>query len=226
MSDIFMDQPGGIGPGAPQRINGVLTAVVTNTKDPERIGRIKVKFLGQGTDNETDWIRVAAFTAGSKKGAFFLPEVGEEVLVAFIQGSVDRPVVIGALWSKTDKPPENNADGRNNIKMFKSRAGHQVTFKDDSRGKKVEIRSSAGHIITLDDTVGKEKIEIKDKTGSNKMTIDSVKKNITIESAMTLDIKANMVTIQGQAKLILKSAMLKAEASGIAEIKGSMVKIN
>ena len=229
MSDIFMDQSGGGGTtGTSQLVNGVLTATVTNSKDPEKLGRIKVKFLGQGTDNETDWIRVAAFSAGSKKGAFFLPEVGEEVLVAFIQGSIDRPVVIGVLWDKTDKPPEDNADGKNNIKMFKSKAGHQVTFCDDTQTKKakIEIKSSAGHIITLDDATGKEKIEIKDKSGSNKIVIDAVQKSITIESAMKLDIKAKMITIEGQTSLTLKTAMLKAEASGIAEIKGSMVKIN
>lgn len=229
MSDIFTDQSGGGSTtGTNQLINGVLTATVTNTKDPEKLGRIKVKFLGQGTDNETDWIRVAAFFAGSKKGAFFLPEVGEEVLVAFIQGSVDRPVAIGVLWDKTDKPPEDNADGKNNVKMLKTRAGHTVTFDDDTQSKKakIEIKSSAGHTITLDDASGQEKIEIKDKSGSNKITIDTTKKDITIESGMTLNIKAQNITIEAKTALNLKGAMLKAEASGIAEIKGSMVKIN
>ena len=229
MSDIFLEQAGGGGGAAAgQLVNGVLTATVTNTKDPEKLGRIKVQFLGQGSDNETDWIRVAAFAAGSTKGAFFLPEVGEEVLVAFIQGSIDRPVVIGVLWENTDKPPEENADGKNNVKILKTRAGHQITFDDDTQTKKakIEIKSSAGHIITLDDASGQEKIEIKDKSGSNKMTIDSVQNAITIESAMKLDIKAKMITIDGQTSLTLKTAMLKAEASGIAEIKGSMVKIN
>jgi uncharacterized protein involved in type VI secretion and phage assembly len=229
MTDMFLPQSGsgGSGTGTTQLVNGVLTATVTNSKDPEKLGRIKVKFLGQGTDNETDWIRVAAFSAGSKKGAFFLPEVGEEVLVAFIQGSIDRPIVIGVLWDKTDKPPEENADGKNNIKMFKSRAGHQVTLCDDTQAKKakIEIKSSAGQIITLDDAAGSEKIEIKDK-GGGKITMDAVQKAITIESGMKLDIKAKMITIEGQTSLTLKTAMLKAEASGIAEIKGSMVKIN
>ena len=227
MSDLFMEQSGGgSGAGGGQMINGMLTATVTNTKDPEKLGRIKVQFLGQGTDNETDWIRVAAFAAGSKKGAFFLPEVGEEVLVAFIQGSIDRPVAIGVLWENTDKPPEENADGKNNVKMLKTRAGHTVTFDDDSSKAKIEIKSSAGHTITLDDASGKEKIEIKDKSGSNKITIDTTKKDITMESGMTLNIKAQNITIEAQTALNLKGVTLKAEASGIAEIKGSMVKIN
>ncbi len=236
MSELFTDQSGGGGgTGTTQIVNGVLTAKVTNTQDTEKLGRIKVQFLGQGTDNESDWIRVAAFYGGSSRGAFFLPEVGDEVLVSFIQGSVDRPVVIGVLWDKTDKPPEENADGKNNIKMFKSRAGHEVTFSDDTEGQaaKIEIKSSAGHIITLDDASGSEKIEIKDKTGSNKMLIDSAQNAITIESGMKLDIKTTTLTIKGtnvtieaEASLTLKGAMLKGEASGIAEIKGSMVKIN
>jgi phage baseplate assembly protein V len=229
MSDIFMEQAGGYGGiSAGQLVNGVLTATVTNTKDPEKLGRIKVQFLGQGTDNETDWIRVAAFAAGSSKGAFFLPEVGEEVLVAFIQGSVDRPVVIGALWEKTDKPPEDNADGKNNIKMLKTRAGHTVTFDDDTQTKKakIEIKSSAGHIITLDDAAGKEKIEIKDKSGQCKIIMDAVKKSITIQSAMRLDIKADMIIIDAKSFLTLKGGLLKAEAKGTTEIKGKLVQIN
>lgn len=209
-------------------INGVITAVVTNTKDPEKEGRIKVKFLGQGIANETTWIRVASFIAGKDRGGFFLPEVGDEVLVAFIRGNIDLPVVIGSLWSSADKPPEQNADGKNNVKVIKTRAGHQVTFNDDTQTKKanIEIKSSGGHTITLDDAAGKEKIEIKDKSGGNKIIIDATKKAITIQSAMKLDIKAKMITIEAQAALTLKGKIIKAQAAGIAEIKGAMVKIN
>jgi uncharacterized protein involved in type VI secretion and phage assembly len=210
-----------------QRVNGVVTAVVANTKDPEKLGRIKIKFLGQPEKNESQWVRVASLWAGNDRGVFFLPEVGDEVLVAFIHGDINYPVVIGSLWSKTDNPPEKNPDGKNNIKILKTRAGHQVTFNDDTRTKKakIEIKSGAGNIITLDDAAGKEKIEIKDK-GGGKITMDAMKKAITIESAMKLDIKAKMITIQAQSTLTLKSAILKSQSSGIAEIKGAMVKIN
>jgi len=209
-------------------MHGVVPAIVSNLKDPEKLGRIKVTFPWLAEDSETDWVRVLSFYAGSDRGVFFPPEVGDEVLVIFQKGNVNAPYVIGSLWSSKAKPPEQNADGKNNIKIIKSRAGHEITLSDDAQSKKakIEIKSSAGNIITLDDAAGKEKIEIKDKTGGEKIILDAVKKSITIESGMKLDIKANMITIEAKSTLALKGAMLKAEASGIAEVKGSMVKIN
>lgn len=119
-----------------ERINGVVPGIVTNTQDPETMGRIKVKFPWLSDTSETDWVRVACFMAGAERGAFFLPEVDDEVLVAFEHGNIERPYVIGSLWSSVDKPPELNSDGKNNIKLYRSRSGHQITFSDDSEGKK------------------------------------------------------------------------------------------
>lgn len=219
-----------------KRINGVVPAVVSNLKDPESLGRIKVNFPWLSETSETGWARVASFIAGGDRGAFFLPEVGDEVLVAFHQGDIDDPYIIGALWSEKDMPPEKNSDGKNNVKLYKSRSGHTITFSDDSEGKKekIEIKSNAGHTVTLDDASGSEKIEIKDKTGRNKITIDSASKAISIESSMELNLKATNIGIKASGNLKLeatgnlelKGAIIKAQASGIAEIKGAMVKIN
>jgi len=211
-----------------EQVNGLLTAIVSNSKDPQKLGRIKVKFLAREEENESDWAPVASLIGGKQRGAFFLPEVGDEVLVAFLNGNVDYPVIIGTLWSTEDKPPEQNADGKNNIKLYKSRAGHTVTFSDDSQGKKakIEIKSSSGNTITLDDASGKEKVEIKDKTGKNKITMDATKKSIEIAGDMQINIKAKTINIEGETALNLKSKVLKIESSGIVEIKGNTVKIN
>ncbi len=207
-------------------MHGVIPGIVSNLKDPETLGRVKVTFPWLSDESETDWVRVLSFYAGSDRGVFFPPEVGDEVLVVFQKGNVNAPYVIGSLWSNKAKPPEKNADGKNNVKLIKTRAGHEITLNDDTSKAKIEIKSSAGHTITLDDAAGGEKIEIKDKTGGEKIVMDAVQKSITIESGMKLDIKANMITIEAQSTLTLKGAILKAEASGIAEVKGAMVKIN
>jgi uncharacterized protein involved in type VI secretion and phage assembly len=209
-------------------INGVVPAIVSNIQDPEKLGRIKVTFPWLSEESETDWVRVLSFYAGSETGAFFLPEVGDEVLVIFQKGNINAPYVIGSLWSSKAKPPESNDDGKNNIKIFKSRAGHTITFNDDTETQKakLEIKSGSGHTITLDDAPGGEKIEIKDKSGNNKISFDATQNSITIESSMKLDIKAPTINIEAQTALNLKGAMLKVESSGIAEIKGSMVNIN
>ncbi len=238
MSESILDYIGSPGEEAAQanRIYGVVPAKVTNTKDPEKLGRIKVNYPWLAEASESDWIRVASFMAGSSRGVFFLPEVGDEVLVSFQQGDFDSPFIIGALWSTDAKPPEENADGKNNIKLIKSRSGHTITISDDTEGQKakIEIKTNAGHVILLDDASGKEKIDIKDKTGKNKITIDSVKNAINIESSMEIKLKATNITIEASGQLNLKGATAKVEASGtldlkssgIANLKGSMTKIN
>jgi uncharacterized protein involved in type VI secretion and phage assembly len=204
-----------------KRINGAAIGVVTNNKDPEGLGRVKIQFPWLAEDSEGDWVRIVSFMAGKNRGGVFFPEVGDEVLVIFEQGDIDYPYVIGSLWNDKDTPPETNQDGKNNIRKITSRSGHEIVFNDDDEQKKekLEIHTKAGHKIILDDSAGQEKIEITDKTGSNKIAIDSVQNSINVESAMQLKIKANIVEIEGTSSLTLKS-------SAIVTIQGMPVKIN
>jgi uncharacterized protein involved in type VI secretion and phage assembly len=204
-----------------RRINGVVIGIVTNNRDAEGMGRVKVRFPWRGDSSESYWARVATLMAGEDRGTFFLPEVGDEVLVAFDHGDINHPYVVGALWNGVDTPPETNADGKNNIRKIKSRSGHEIIFddNDEQQEEKVKIRTKAGHIIVLDDSAGAEKIEIKDKTGNNKITIDSVQNSMNIESVMQLKIKANVVEIEGTTSLTLKS-------NAVLTIQGLPVKIN
>jgi uncharacterized protein involved in type VI secretion and phage assembly len=200
---------------------GVTCGIVTNNQDPDELGRVKLRFPWLSDDNETDWVRMTTLMGGSERGSFFLPEVGDEVLVAFEHGDINHPFVIGSLWSGAATPPETNSDGKNNIRKFRSRSGHEIIFNDDdtARQEKIEIHTNAGHKILLDDSSGQEKIEIIDKTGNNKLTIDSVQNAINIESAMQLKIKANVVEIEGTTSLTLKS-------NAALTIQGLPVKIN
>ena len=204
-----------------KRIEGIVLGIVTNNQDPEKVGRVKIKFPWLTDSDESYWARVATVMAGKDRGTFFLPEVGDEVLVAFDHGDINHPYVLGSLWNGEDKPPETNVDGKNNIRKIKSRSGHEIIFDDNDEEKKekIEIRTKAGHTIVLDDSAGAEKIEIKDKTNNNKITIDSVQNSINIESAMQLKIKANVVEIEGTTSLSLKS-------NAVLTIQGLPVKIN
>lgn len=204
-----------------KRINGIVTGIVTNNKDEEGLGRIKIKFPWLSEENEADWAKVMSFMAGKERGGFFLPEVGDEVLVAFEHGDINYPYVIGALWNNEDNPPETNSDGKNNIRKIRSRSGHEIVFNDDdtSKKEKIEIHTNGGHKILLDDTDGQEKIEIIDKTGSNKMTIDSVQNSISIESSSQLKIKAQAIEIEAGTTMTIK-------AGAVLNIQGKLVKIN
>ncbi len=210
-----------IGTGTQRKMYGVAPAIVTNNQDPEGLGRVKVRFQWLSDNNETDWIRVTTLMSGRDKGTFFLPETGDEVLVAFEHGDINHPYVIGSLWNNAAQPPEANQDGRNNIRKIKSRSGHEIIFNDNdsSLQEKIEIHTRAGHKILLDDSSGQEKIEIIDKTGSNKVTIDSVQNSINIECSMQLKIKANIIEISADSMMTIK-------AGATLTIEGALVKIN
>jgi uncharacterized protein involved in type VI secretion and phage assembly len=159
------------------RLYGVTIGIVSNNKDPEKLGRVKVKFPWLDPDHESNWARVASLMAGPDRGLYFLPEINDEVLVAFAHGDIQSPYILGALWNGVDKPPLTNSDGENNQRMIKSRSGHQ---------------------IILDDSAGGEKIIIRDKTAKNEIVIDS--------NTNTLNIKAGQdLTIEVGGKLTLKS---------------------
>jgi uncharacterized protein involved in type VI secretion and phage assembly len=196
------------------RALGVAVGLVTNNQDPEGLGRVKVKYPWLGDDDESYWARIVVPMAGNDRGTWFLPEVDDEVLIAFDQGSLDFPYVLGALWNGKDKPPESNSDGKNNHRTIKSRSGH---------------------IIRMDDTDGSEKLEIIDKSGNNKIVIDSANNSVTIESGGDIKLTAkgkvtlsgNGVEIQSQANGSFKaSGNLDVNASGQLNLKGSMVNIN
>jgi len=190
-----------------QKISGVVVGVVSKNKDDDDLGRVKVIFPWLSETEESQWARVACFMAGEKRGALFLPEVGDEVLVAFEQGDRDRPYVVGMLWNGVDKPPLTNSDGKNNVRLIQSRSGHQ---------------------ITLDDTDGSEKIAITDKTGKNSIVWDAAENTITITAEKDIVLKAPSGKISLDAKeLELKSsANTTAEATGTMTVKGSTVNIN
>src|SRR5262249_39229390 len=99
----------------PNRFYGVVVGVVTNNQDPDDMHRVKVRFpwLSKDTERvESNWARVAAPMTGRGRGQYFLPEVDDEVLVAFEHGQIDHPFVIGSLWNGQDTPPDSNADGQ------------------------------------------------------------------------------------------------------------------
>ena len=225
-------------------INSVLIGIVTNIKDPEKLGRVKLKLPLRESENETDWVRIATLMAGKEMGSFFLPEVGDEVLVAFSEGDVRKPFVIGMLWNSEEPPPEKNEDGKNNIRKFKSRNGNEIIFGDESGKEKITIHTAKGQIINMQDE-SNGKIEIKDQSGNNLINIDGAKNEITIQSNMKMTLKSrscsividstqNSITIESALQLKIKAQMIDIEAGasmniksdGILNIKGTMVKIN
>jgi uncharacterized protein involved in type VI secretion and phage assembly len=211
-----------------KRMYGVTVGIVTNNQDPDKLGRVKVKLpirkLSSEGDTETDWARVSVPMAGKQRGMFFLPEVDDEVLVAFLDGDINCPYIIGGLWNDKDTPPETNEDGKNNIRKIKSRSGHQITFNDEEGKEKIEIKTKSGDYILLEDT---KKIEIKDKSGNNSITIDSSGNSVALKGQNSISIKSDTkVEIEaGGNKIVIDSSGIKIESSAQLNIKGNMVTV-
>jgi uncharacterized protein involved in type VI secretion and phage assembly len=186
---------------------GVAMAIVTNNQDPDGLGRVKVQLPWLDDRVESDWARVVTPMAGAGRGLYWLPEVNDEVLVAFEHGRPDSLYVLGGLWNGKDKPPESNQDGKNDVRAITSRSGH---------------------VIRLTDTKDDERIEIIDKTGKNNTITISGDADITVQSAngkLSLSGKGVEITSQAAVKIQAEQSMdLQAKAQ--LNVKGATVNIN
>lgn len=236
---------------------GLLNAIVKDIWDEKHPGMVKVEYLMGEKDKKTsDWVRVMTGYGGNGFGNYWLPEIGTEVLVGFIHGNMNMPVVLGCLWNGTDKLPQGIATEKNEIKTVMTKGGHKITFTETEGKEKITVNTPKGLEILLDDE--KEIIQIQDKEKENSMALDckggslalKAKKEISLAigtkevvKADTDSIKVVCETIQLDAKQSLKlngqsvnltgtSVKVKADgemglqASGMAQLKGSMVKIN
>jgi len=194
-------------------VKGVATAIVTQNKDEEGLCRVKVRFPWHDEPLQSHWARLGAPMAGKERGFVAIPEVGDEVLVAFEKDQLCHPYVLGALWSREDRPPENNKDGKNDKRIWKSRKKHFLKFDDGSKGV-VELAHQKGRKIVFDDAG----FTVQDEKG-NVVKVDSDSGAMTIEAKGRLNIKAASVTIES-------SGTLEIKAGATITIRGSLVNIN
>lgn len=194
-------------------VKGVAIGLVTNNQDPDGLCRVKVSYPWHEQPRESYWARLAAPMAGKERGMVFIPEVGDEVLLAFERDDLRFPFVLGALWNGKDKPPEANAGGNNDKRLFKSRKGHQLLFDDGSRGV-VELSLNDGKKVRMDD----DGIKVEDGKG-NRFTIDSNSGAVTVEAKGKLTIKGATVSIEASGTLDIKT-------SAVLSLSGSLIKLN
>jgi uncharacterized protein involved in type VI secretion and phage assembly len=192
---------------------GVAVGVVRENKDDSGLGRVKVSFPWHSQPRESYWARVAVPMAGGSRGTWFLPEVGDEVLVAFERGDLRFPYVVGSLWNGVDKSPVTNKDGKNDLRLIHTRKGHKLTFDDGSKGK-VQLELNDGKRVTIDD----DGVQVNDGKG-NSIVIQSSSGAITIEAKSNLTLKAPQIAIQATGKL-------DVTASGNLTLSGALVRIN
>jgi uncharacterized protein involved in type VI secretion and phage assembly len=206
MTDSLLDDEMRREQGA--RIAGVVVGIVTNNSDAGGMGRVKVRLPWLSDKDESNWARVAAPMAGNGRGFYCLPEVGDEVLVAFECGDMNFPYVLGALWGGKDKPPATNEDEENNVRVFKSRSGHVIRFTDKG---------------------GEEKIEIIGKDEKRRVVFDIADQKIQIEcdtGDIEVSAPSGTVKVEAQTVEVKSKGNMNLEATGQMTIKGATVNIN
>lgn len=189
-----------ITPAPTNRLVGVYPALVTDIVDPDQQGRVRVRIPGlvdQGAGYET-WARLATLMAGGDRGTWFIPDVNDEVLVAFEAGNPSRPVVVGSLWNGQDAPPEQmDGAGNNYLKTILSRQGVRITLDDSDGDVKLRLETPGGQKVVLKDAPSS--IEISDASGNSVklepsgITITAAAK-VTV-NASTVEVSAGMVTV-------------------------------
>lgn len=209
-------------------IHGLQIAIVTQLhEDPDGEQRVMVRLPVISNDERGVWARVVTPDAGDSRGMFFRPELDDEVIVGFLNGNPNDPLILGMLHSSA-KPSPIDPTEENNEKGFVTRSEMKFIFDDDK--KSVILETPAGKIITVDEDAGI--IQLEDEN-SNVVTLNS--EGINIESAADLTITAaGDVTIEGTNITLTANAEFTAEgsagtkisSSAITTIEGSLVKIN
>jgi uncharacterized protein involved in type VI secretion and phage assembly len=183
-----------------KRCYGVYPALVTDIKDPDGQGRVKVSLPWSPDDSGRYevWARLGTLLAGNNRGSWFIPDPGDEVLVAFGGGDPRHPFVVASLWNGRDAAPESMDGAGNNFKkVIRSRNGVKITLDDSDGQESVVLETPGGQKVTLKDGPGS--LELTDQNG-NSVKLDS--SGITVQasakvsiSCSTAEITAGMLTV-------------------------------
>jgi uncharacterized protein involved in type VI secretion and phage assembly len=183
------------------RFYGAYPALVSDIKDPDGQGRVKIS-LPWSPDKDgaayEAWARLATMMAGNNRGSWFIPDVNDEVLVIFLGGDPRYPCVLGGLWNGQDSPPQSmDGAGKNYVKKIRSRNGVQITLDDTDGQEKMVLETPGGQSITLQDGPGS--VSIVDSNG-NSVKLETAGVTVTASAkvtvnASTAEISAGMLTV-------------------------------
>ncbi len=235
---------------------GLVSGTVKENYDKNEPGKVKVEyFLGEQGMTETGWIPVMTNYVANNAGVYMLPEIGTEVVIGFLGGRKDCPVVLGTLWCKDVNRPENAVQEKNLQKVIRTKGGHEIRFSEEDKKQTLTIKTPGeltlsmedeNTVISLRDKNSKNLVKIDGKNGeievkadkkisltvgSTSIQMESNKisiKSATVEgdASQSLKLKGQSTAVQGSQVQIKADANMTVQAGGMTEVKGSMVKIN
>lgn len=204
-------------PVTDKRFYGVAVAEVVGNTDTTGLGRVQLRLPWLA--GYQPWARVAMPSAGQNRGTYFIPQVGDEVLVAFNHGDVREPFVVGSLWNGRDKPPRTGQLDPTNTRVIRTPAGHEITFDDNQQS--IVVLTATGQRMTMD----ANQIELSAGKGAAKITLTTAGDisiegtKVTVKATSLFEAKGATVEVNGDSNATFKGG-------GLCTLQGGLVKIN
>lgn len=205
----------------------IMLGTVIANYDPLRPASVRVSLSGKPVGmGITAWAKVAMPSASEGSGIYSLPDIGNHVVVAFLDGEIDSPVVIGSLYNGTALPPAETMTPLNNIKEIKTKLGNEIKA-DNLKGikissvtnQKLEL-SDTGLSAKLSDPTEQTSVEIKNGI----LTLKGL--SVSVEAAQGLTFKGMQMNLNGQIISVSANAQLELSSTGATNLKGSILKLN
>ena len=200
-----------------RRIYGVAVATVINNVDTTGQGQVQLSF--PWLPGVEPWARVAALMAGMNRGTYFIPQVRDEVLVAFNNGDIREPYIIGSLWNAQDRPPARVPTDAVTKRIIRTPLGHEIEFDDAKQS--ITITSTTKQKVTLDP----KKIEMTTTGGTATVKLDTAG-NVSVKAKLSIELKAPSICIEGATVEVKSSAATRINGGSACDIKAALVKIN
>lgn len=229
-----------------RRIDGVAIGLVVEVD--ARLARVRVRFPWMEPTMDSFWAPIASLLAGKKRGARFMPEIGDETLVAFDHGQFDHPYVVGFLWNGSDEAPDSVVTNR----IIVTPGGHELRFEDqegerriviktagahqvalDDKAKSIVVESTAGHRLELLDNAGTVTLETKD---GGKVTLENSPGTALVEASqnrirlgpagITIEVVSGTLTVKSSSTMnIQSSAAVNVKTSGLVSVTATAVSV-
>lgn len=221
MDDSLFARLDVLGGQAPGDGFAIAPGVVTNNLDLIGEGRVQVRVTA--LPDMEPWCRLAAPGAGSGRGFVWVPQIDDEVLVAFSQNDPNAAYVLGGLWSTADRPPltlPTDFIGKRVIKTgIAGGLGHEIELDDVLQS--ITITSSTMQKITIDPL----QIKLENTAGTLSIALDNATQTITLQAAAKIEMKALQITLDG-ARVDIKGGMVNIASTGPCVVQGLPIKLN
>ena len=215
--ESLIEAAAGLFSNTERRNVGVAVATVVDNLDATSGGRVQVEL--PWLPELMPWARVASFSAGDSRGAFFMPQVGDEVLVAFQHGDVREPFVIGSLWNGTDKPPATAPNDAVSKRIIKTPAGHEIVLDDNAQS--ITITSASKQVVKIETS----KIEVSAGNGAATVKLENSGK-IEVQASVEIKLKAPTISLEGTTIDVKATGAATLQGSASTSVQGGIVRIN